>query len=278
MGLAFTLLIMSEISSLCLNHCFQRSLCTGVLLRGGLITAIYTKSLRFTGRSRAKIPSGKLVNHISTGKHSSSTAAVPTLISDSHSSTPDVSRIDFSCGFFHFSWTAPIQVSGSTFLDLFLKSDVRYLETVDHLLDLTIAQPRGVLIGRLCVLDLRIPAAKLRHEEAHPHAQEKHGVDGQARKASAGTSPQHARAEVLRLGGKHLPSTESDYCYPDHLHASDSILEAHRRISFQGAQVYSEFVDATFIVERDRSIAPCLQCYRLFHRLCFAWGELSFRS
>ncbi|KAF8322189.1 hypothetical protein DL93DRAFT_2051237 [Clavulina sp. PMI_390] len=87
-GLAFTLLIMQEIASFCLNHAFHRSLCTGVLVRAGLITAIYSKSLRFTGRSRHKIPSGKLVNHIST----------------------DVSRIDFCMGFFHFSWTAPVQL------------------------------------------------------------------------------------------------------------------------------------------------------------------------
>jgi ABC-type multidrug transport system fused ATPase/permease subunit len=61
---------------------------TGVLLRGGLITAIYSRSLRLTARARSTLTNGKLVNHIST----------------------DVSRIDFCCGFFHQSWSAVIQL------------------------------------------------------------------------------------------------------------------------------------------------------------------------
>lgn len=67
---------------------FYRSTSTGILVRGGLITAIYNRSLRLTSRSRSSLPNGRLVNHIST----------------------DVSRIDFCAGFFHFSWTALIQV------------------------------------------------------------------------------------------------------------------------------------------------------------------------
>ncbi|TFY77333.1 hypothetical protein EWM64_g6678 [Hericium alpestre] len=73
-------------------HCttfFYRSSSTGVLLRAGLITAIYNRALRLTSRARAKLPNGKLVNHIST----------------------DVSRIDFCCGFFHMLWAAPIQMA-----------------------------------------------------------------------------------------------------------------------------------------------------------------------
>jgi ABC-type multidrug transport system fused ATPase/permease subunit len=61
---------------------------SGVLLRGGLIAAIYSRTLRLTSRARSTLTNGKLVNHIST----------------------DVSRIDFCCGFFHMSWTAPIQL------------------------------------------------------------------------------------------------------------------------------------------------------------------------
>lgn len=80
-------------------------------------------------------------------------------------------------------------------------SDEHHSEIVDHLLDSTVTQSRSVLVGRLCILDLCFPAAKLRNEEPHCHAEEEHGVDRQARKASAGTSPQHARLEVLRLGG-----------------------------------------------------------------------------
>jgi ABC-type bacteriocin/lantibiotic exporter with double-glycine peptidase domain len=62
---------------------------TGVLLRGGLIAAIYSRSLRLTSRARSTLTNGKLVNHIST----------------------DVSRIDFCAGFFHMSWTSPIQLA-----------------------------------------------------------------------------------------------------------------------------------------------------------------------
>jgi len=87
-GFAIALVILQLIGSLCQNHFFYRAMSTGVLLRGGLITAIYSRSLRLTTRARATLPNGRLVNHIST----------------------DVSRIDFCCGFFHMFWTAPIQM------------------------------------------------------------------------------------------------------------------------------------------------------------------------
>lgn len=72
-----------------MHHFFYRGASTGVLLRGGLITAIYSRSLRLTSRARSTLTNGKLVNHIST----------------------DVSRIDFACGFFHMTWSAPIQMA-----------------------------------------------------------------------------------------------------------------------------------------------------------------------
>ncbi|KAF8623627.1 hypothetical protein AX17_007328 [Amanita inopinata Kibby_2008] len=87
-GLVFGLLALQVISSLCSQHFFYRALSTGVLLRSGLITAIYTRSLRLSSRARSTLTNGKLVNHIST----------------------DVSRIDFCCGFFHMAWSAPIQL------------------------------------------------------------------------------------------------------------------------------------------------------------------------
>lgn len=71
-----------------MNHAFYRGMATGVLLRGGFITAIYNKALTLSTRARHIHPNGKLVNHIST----------------------DVSRIDVSCHFFHTGWTAPIQL------------------------------------------------------------------------------------------------------------------------------------------------------------------------
>ncbi|GLB40491.1 putative transporter [Lyophyllum shimeji] len=87
-GFAFGLIGLQIVSSLCSNHFFYRATSTGVLLRGGLITAIYNRSLKLTARARSTLPNGKLVNHIST----------------------DVSRIDFCAGFFHMAWTAPIQM------------------------------------------------------------------------------------------------------------------------------------------------------------------------
>lgn len=71
-----------------MNHFFYRSMGTGVLLRGAMITAIYNKALKLSTRARHAHPNGKLVNHIST----------------------DVSRIDFAAQFFHMGWTAPVQL------------------------------------------------------------------------------------------------------------------------------------------------------------------------
>ena len=71
-----------------MNHFFYRSMGTGVLLRSGLITAIYNKALTLSTRARQIHTNGKLVNHISA----------------------DVSRIDFAAQFFHGGWTAPIQL------------------------------------------------------------------------------------------------------------------------------------------------------------------------
>jgi ABC-type multidrug transport system fused ATPase/permease subunit len=87
-GMAIGLLCLQLLASVCTHHFFYRGASTGVLLRGGLITAIYRRSLRLTSRARSTLTNGKLVNHIST----------------------DVSRIDFCCGFFHMSWSSPIQM------------------------------------------------------------------------------------------------------------------------------------------------------------------------
>ena len=86
--MAIGLFLLQLFSSVCQHHYFYRSTTTGVLLRGGLITAIYERSLRLTNRARTTLTNGKLVNHIST----------------------DVSRIDFCCGFFHLALTAPVQM------------------------------------------------------------------------------------------------------------------------------------------------------------------------
>ncbi|KAF5366995.1 hypothetical protein D9758_003982 [Tetrapyrgos nigripes] len=87
-GMAFGLLALTLLSSLCTHHFFYRGAGTGVLLRGGLIAAIYSRSMRLTARARSKLPNAQIMNHIST----------------------DVSRIDFCAGFFHMFWAAPIQM------------------------------------------------------------------------------------------------------------------------------------------------------------------------
>ncbi|KAG6850713.1 hypothetical protein H0H93_009871 [Arthromyces matolae] len=65
-GYAFGLLALQVIGSLCTHHFFYRAMSTGVLIRGGLITAIYERSLKLTSRARSTLTNGKLVNHIST--------------------------------------------------------------------------------------------------------------------------------------------------------------------------------------------------------------------
>jgi hypothetical protein len=77
--LVFALFCLQAIASLCANQFLYRGISTGVLLRGGLITAIYSRATKLTARARSTLTNGKLVNHIST----------------------DVSRIDFCAGLFH---------------------------------------------------------------------------------------------------------------------------------------------------------------------------------
>ncbi|GAA5925731.1 hypothetical protein JCM1841_001743 [Sporobolomyces salmonicolor] len=87
-GLAFGLFGMQIVSAFCLHHFFAGGAGTGVLARGALIASIYRKATVLSGKARTVITNGRLVNHIGT----------------------DVSRVDFCAGFFHMSWTAPIQV------------------------------------------------------------------------------------------------------------------------------------------------------------------------
>ncbi|KAG8702705.1 hypothetical protein FRC09_004597 [Ceratobasidium sp. 395] len=87
-GLAIGLFLLQLLSALAIHHGFYRGASTGVLLRTGLISAIYSRATQLTSRSRSTLTNGKLVNHIST----------------------DVSRIDFATSFAHMAWTAPIQM------------------------------------------------------------------------------------------------------------------------------------------------------------------------
>ncbi|GAA5974663.1 hypothetical protein JCM5350_001237 [Sporobolomyces pararoseus] len=87
-GLAFGLWGMQIVASICLHHFFANSAGVGVLVRSALIASIYKKATNLSGKAKTTISNGRLTNHIGT----------------------DVSRIDFCAGFFHMSWTAPIQI------------------------------------------------------------------------------------------------------------------------------------------------------------------------
>lgn len=87
-GWAFLLFFMLLGSSVCLNFFFYNSMQVGVFSRGALIAALYRRAMTLSGKARATISNGRLINHIST----------------------DISRIDFAAGFFHMSWTAPVQL------------------------------------------------------------------------------------------------------------------------------------------------------------------------
>lgn len=87
-GWAVLLLFMQLIASFTMHAFFAQSMTVGVMARGALIAGLYRRAVNLSGKARATITSGKLVNHIST----------------------DISRIDFASGFFHMSWTAPIQL------------------------------------------------------------------------------------------------------------------------------------------------------------------------
>ncbi|CEQ43018.1 SPOSA6832_04911, partial [Sporobolomyces salmonicolor] len=99
-GLAFGLFGMQIVSAFCLHHFFAGGAGTGVLARGALIASIYRKATVLSGKARTVMTNGRLVNHIASSSDSFSCRETGT----------DVSRVDFCAGFFHMSWTAPIQV------------------------------------------------------------------------------------------------------------------------------------------------------------------------
>lgn len=58
-GLAVGLLALQLFSFILQQHFFYRSSSTGVLIRGGLITAIYSRSMRLSTRARAAVSPDK---------------------------------------------------------------------------------------------------------------------------------------------------------------------------------------------------------------------------
>ncbi|KAJ3572547.1 hypothetical protein NP233_g3005 [Leucocoprinus birnbaumii] len=87
-GMAIGLFLIIILASLMQHQFFWRSMMTGILARTTLISSIYNRGVRFTGKSRVILPNSKLVSYISS----------------------DVSRIDAAAQWFHAAWTAPIQV------------------------------------------------------------------------------------------------------------------------------------------------------------------------
>ncbi|KAF5367964.1 hypothetical protein D9758_004466 [Tetrapyrgos nigripes] len=89
-GLALGLFAVQIVIFLSNAQAYYRGYTTGVILRGALIHAIFSKSLRLTSRARS-------AGGYTTGKLTSLISA-------------DVSRIDFCSPYFHMAFTCPIQM------------------------------------------------------------------------------------------------------------------------------------------------------------------------
>ncbi|KAG8710747.1 hypothetical protein FRC09_020949 [Ceratobasidium sp. 395] len=87
-GLAIAIAGMQEVSSLCQNQYFFRAMTTGFMIRTSVISTIFRKSLRLSGRSRTKHSTGQITTMISA----------------------DCTRLDMATGFFHIIWTGPIEI------------------------------------------------------------------------------------------------------------------------------------------------------------------------
>ncbi|KXN89182.1 Multidrug resistance-associated protein 1 [Leucoagaricus sp. SymC.cos] len=87
-GLAVALFLMQEIASLMTNHYMQTSFTNGLLIRSGIIGAVFRKSLRLSGRARIDHGVGKITTIISA----------------------DASRLDRFSGFGHNLYVSPIQL------------------------------------------------------------------------------------------------------------------------------------------------------------------------
>lgn len=154
-GLVFGLLLLQVVSSLSTHHFFYRAASTGVLVRGGLITAIYTRSLRLTSRARSTLTNGKLVNHIST----------------------DVSRIDFCASWFHMVGPFPANSLCLSVL-LTIHPGLGLAYPVDHMSHITSHQPWPIRSCWVCLIR-RTRSHTDNSPKAHVRmASQKHGLDG----------------------------------------------------------------------------------------------------
>lgn len=88
-ALAIGLFLLTVFFSITQNQFFWRSMISGAMARATLVSSMYKRSVKLTGKARTTLSNSDIVNHIST----------------------DVSRVDICCHWFHASWTAPIQIS-----------------------------------------------------------------------------------------------------------------------------------------------------------------------
>ncbi|KPV74356.1 uncharacterized protein RHOBADRAFT_54195 [Rhodotorula graminis WP1] len=87
-AMAVGLFLMQLFVSVCMNNTFARSGQCGVLARAALISSLYRKAFKMSGKARTDISNAQLVSHISTS----------------------ISRVDWASTFFHFSYTCVIQL------------------------------------------------------------------------------------------------------------------------------------------------------------------------
>ena len=65
-GMAIGLFLITITASVCQHQFFWRSMTTGLLARAALISSVYKRGVRLTGKARVALPNSALVNHIST--------------------------------------------------------------------------------------------------------------------------------------------------------------------------------------------------------------------
>ncbi|ESK94758.1 abc transporter [Moniliophthora roreri MCA 2997] len=87
-GLAFALFAMLEVASLATNHYLQMSMSIGLSVRASIIGSIFRKSLRLSGKARAKHTTGQVMTMISS----------------------DATRLDQFVMYAHNVWIAPVQL------------------------------------------------------------------------------------------------------------------------------------------------------------------------
>ncbi|KZO98301.1 multidrug resistance-associated ABC transporter [Calocera viscosa TUFC12733] len=87
-GLAVALFVMQETSSICQNNYMQWSMQTGFLIRTSVISNIFRKALRLSGKARLTHSTGQITTMISA----------------------DATRMDLASGFAHMLWVSPIQI------------------------------------------------------------------------------------------------------------------------------------------------------------------------